>query len=238
MNSTNKKVIALLSIVLLGVSALIAMPAQAAEPTRQITVNGVGTVTVVPDAVRFSASVSVVASTSKDALGQASAAANKVRGALKAQAIATKDVKTTSLTVYPEYNYTQDKGQVLTGYRATQSFNIVIRKADSAGAVIDAVVSAAGDDLQINGITPFLTNGASATQAARAAAVADAKARALSYASLLGEKLGRVIFLTENSAPVYQFPIAVKADAMNAPTQIDLGEEEVTVSVTVQWSIG
>ena len=115
--------------------------------------------------------------------------------------------------------------------------SVVIRKAEAAGDVIDAVVDAGNNAVQVNGVTPFLTNGAAATQQARAAAVADAKARAASYASLLGEKLGKVIFLTENSAPVYQFPVAAKADAL-ASTQIDLGEEEVTVSVTVQWSLG
>ena len=234
-----KKTIAWVAIFLLGIGGLISssVPAQAADPTRQITVNGVGTVFVTPDAVRFTFSVTKVAATSKDALSQTSTAANAVRSALKAQSIATKDIKTSSLTVYPEYNYTQDQGQVLTGYRATQSFNVVIRKADAAGDVIDAVVDAGNNAVQVNGVTPFLTNGAAATQQARAAAVADAKARAASYASLLGEKLGKVIFLTENSAPVYQFPVAAKADAL-ASTQIDLGEEEVTVTVTIQWSLG
>ena len=121
---------------------------------------------------------------------------------LSANNIATKDIKTSSLTVYPEYNYTQDKGQVLTGYRATQSFTVVIRKAENAGTVIDAVVAAGNEAVQINGVYPFLSNGAAATEQARAAAVADAKARATSYAKLLGESLGRVIYLTEVSAPV------------------------------------
>ena len=217
----------------------LANPANAAEPNRSITVNGVGTASITPDAVRLLASVSVVASTSKSALSQASSAASSVREALKKSGIATKDFKTSSLSVYPEYNYTQDKGSILTGYRATQSFNVVIRKADSAGSVIDAVVEAGGDAVQINSAAPFLLNGAVATEQARAAAVADAKARATSYTKLLGVKLGQVISISEVSAPNYVFPgVAMDKASGAGSTQIDLGEQEVTVTITVNWALG
>lgn len=233
-----RKVIATISALLLasGFVAYTALPANAAKDSRHLTVNGVGTSTVTPDAVRFFASVSALGKSNKEALASASTSASAVRSALKANDIATKDIKTSSLTVYPEYTYTQEKGQELVGYRATQTFTVVIRKADNAGVVIDAVVSAGGDALQINGISPFLINGAAATEKAREAAVADAKARATSYAKYLGASLGKVIFLTEMSAPVYNFPVMAKSEAADA-TQIDLGETEVTVTVTVRWSL-
>ena len=234
-----RKIIASLSAValVLGLVAYSALPANAADNSKHITVTGVGTSTVTPDAVRFFASVSVVAKSNKEALASASKSATAVRGALRDNGIATKDIKTSSLTVYPEYNYTQDRGQELLGYRATQSFTVVIRKADNAGVVIDAAVSAGGDLLQVNGIAPFLLNGAAATEQAREAAVADARARANSYAKYLGASLGRVISLTEVNAPVYNFPIMAKGAAAEDATQIDLGETEVTVTVTVRWGL-
>jgi uncharacterized protein YggE len=234
-----RKIIASLSALALalGLVAYSALPANAADNSKHITVTGVGTSTVTPDAVRFFASVSVVAKSNKEALASASKSATAVRGALRDNGIATKDIKTSSLTVYPEYNYTQDRGQELLGYRATQSFTVVIRKADNAGVVIDAAVSAGGDLLQVNGIAPFLLNGAAATEKAREAAVADARARANSYAKYLGASLGRVISLTEVNAPVYNFPIMAKGAAAEDATQIDLGETEVTVTVTVRWGL-
>jgi uncharacterized protein YggE len=234
-----RKIIASLSALALalGLLAYSALPANAADNSKHITVTGVGTSTVTPDAVRFFASVSVVAKSNKEALASASKSATAVRGALRDNGIATKDIKTSSLTVYPEYNYTQDRGQELLGYRATQSFTVVIRKADNAGVVIDAAVSAGGDLLQVNGIAPFLLNGAAATEQAREAAVADARARANSYAKYLGASLGRVISLTEVNAPVYNFPIMAKGAAAEDATQIDLGETEVTVTVTVRWGL-
>jgi uncharacterized protein YggE len=112
----------------------------------------------------------------------------------------------------------------------------VIRKAENAGTVIDAVVTAGGDAVQLNGVYPFLSNGVAAAEQARVAAVADAKARATSYAKLIGENLGRVLYLTEVSAPVYNRPITAMAKA-ESDTNIDLGEEEVTVTVTVRWAL-
>jgi uncharacterized protein YggE len=234
-----KKIFASLSALVLavGLFAYNALPASANESTRHITVNGVGSASVTPDAVRFYASVSIVAKSNKEALASASKSASAVRAALKASAIATKDIKTSSLTVYPEYNYSQDKGSELIGYRATQSFTVVVRKAENAGAVIDSVVDAGGDAVQVNGVAPFLSNGAAATEKAREAAVADAKARANSYAKYLGASLGRVIYLTEVSAPVYTFPMLGEKAAASDGTQIDLGETEVTVNVTVRWSL-
>ena len=232
-----KKFIAI-PVVALVAAAAFALPASAATPARYVTVNAEGVVQVTPDAVRINASVSLVAGTSAQALSKTSTAAAKVRAALVAKKIATKDIKTTSISVYPEYNYTQDKGSVQIGYRASQSFEVIVRNAASAGAVVDDVVAAAGDDVQIQGATPFVLDSAKATASARAAAVANARAKAKSYATLLGVKLGKVTYLVENSSPVSYTPImgvAKAADSM--ATEIDLGNQDVTVSITIRWSL-
>jgi uncharacterized protein YggE len=214
------------------------LPASAATPERYVTVNAEGIVQVTPDAVRLNASVSLVAGTSAQALSKTSTAAAKVRAALVAKKIATKDIKTTSISVYPEYNYTQDKGSVQIGYRASQSFEVIVRNAASAGAVVDDVVTAAGDDVQIQGATPFVLDSAKATASARAAAVANARAKAKSYAELLDVKLGKVTYLVENSSPVSYSPIMGIAKAADSgATEIDLGNQDVTVSITIRWSL-
>ena len=232
-----KKYIAI-PVVALVAAAAFALPASAATPARYVTVNAEGVVQVTPDAVRINASVSLVAGTSAQALSKTSTAAAKVRAALIAKKIATKDIKTTSISVYPEYNYTQDKGSVQIGYRASQSFEVIVRNATSAGAVVDDVVAAAGDDVQIQGATPFVLDSAKATASARAAAVANARAKAKSYAELLDVKLGKVTYLVENSSPVSYAPIMGVAKAADSgATEIDLGNQDVTVSITIRWSL-
>ena len=212
-----------------------AQPAQAAA--RYITVNAEGTVKVVPDAVKIMGQVTVVDGSNASALAKANAASSAVRKAIAANKVSSKDLATTSLTVYPEYNYTQDKGSVQVGYRATQSFTVVVRNAANAGAVVDAIAAAGGDYLQLQGVSPFVLDSSKATEAARAAAVKNAKAKVASYAKLMGVKLGKVNFITEG-ATTYNPPIYGVSKAMaDSATVIDLGTQDVSVTITVQWAL-
>ena len=222
-----------------GVIAL-ALPANGAGTStdRYITLTGVGTISVVPDAVRFNATVSVLGSTNAAALSSASKSAAAVRTALKDKGIAVKDIRSANISVYPEYTWTQETGTKITGYRASQSFDVLIRKASDAGSIIEAVVTAGGDNVQLGGVIPTTLNPSAATEEARAAAVANAKSKATSYAKLLGTSIGKVLSLEEQSSPVYSspFPMAkarVAADAV----EIDLGEQDVTVTIIVRWAL-
>jgi uncharacterized protein YggE len=223
-----------------GVVAL-AIPASGAGTTtdRYLTVTGVGTISVVPDAVRFNATVSVLGSTNAAALSSASKSSAAVRAALKAKGIAIKDIRSANISVYPEYNWTQEAGTKITGYRASQSFDVLIRKAADAGSIIEAVVTAGGDNVQLGGVIPTTINPSVATEDARAAAVANAKSKATSYAKLLGTSIGKVLFLEEQSSPVYSspFPSAKAGAADAAAIEIDLGEQDVTVTITVRWAL-
>ena len=212
-------------------------PTADAAATRYITVSAQGSVKVVPDAVRINATATAVATSSKDALAATAKTANAVRAALKSAKIDTKDISTQSVTVYPEYKYTNEGGSTLIGYRGSQSFTIIVRAADTAGALVDALVVAGGDNLQINGATPFVLDSTNSLEAARSAAVKSARAKAVSYAKLMGVKLGKVNYLVENSAPTNYTPVMSVAKTESDATVIDLGQQDVTISVTVQWAL-
>ena len=240
MNTTRfRKIAALATAITLITGAALSLPANATTTaSRYVTVNSDGSVKVTPDAVRLNANVSVVAGSNKDALAKTSTVAAAVRTALTKSGILKGDIATASITVYPEYNYTQDKGSVLVGYRGSQSFVLTIKNAENAGAVVDAVVAAGGDDLQIQGVTPFVLDSSNATESARSNAVKNAKAKATSYAKLLGTKLGRVNYLVENSSPISYPPImAMAKSADSSATVVDLGQQDVTVSITIQWAL-
>jgi uncharacterized protein YggE len=235
---TRKIAAALIALTLVGGIAA-AIPAEAATTaTRYVTVNSDGSVKVTPDAVRLNANVTAVAGSNKEALALTSTSAAAVRAALTKAGIAKADIATQSISVYPEYNYTQDKGSVLIGYRGSQGFVVTIKNAENAGAVVDAVVAAGGDNLQIQGVTPFVLDSSKSTESARANAVKNAKAKATSYAKLLGVKLGRVNYLVENSSPVNYPPVMAMAKAADSEaTVVDLGQQDVTVSITIQWAL-
>ena len=238
MNLSTYRKIASLSIVVALIGAVgFVNPATAASPTRYITTTGNGTVSVTPDAVKISATVSVVGTISKAALASANTTSAAVRKALIANKIAARDIATQSISVYPEYSYPDNSTPVISGYRASQAFSITVRAGSTAGMIVDAIVDAGGANLSVNGASPFVLDNDKATDLARTAAVKSARAKALSYAKLLGVKLGRVVFLNEQSSP-NPFPMfGVSTKAEDAPTQIDLGQQEVTVLVTVRWSI-
>jgi uncharacterized protein YggE len=204
-----------------------------------ITVQATGTADVVPDAVQISLSVSVLAETNDVALSQASASADVVRQTLLDMKIDPADFSTQGLSVGPEYNYTDAEGQKIVGYRATQVFDVLVRDAANAGEVIDAVVTKGGANVLVNSTYPVVDDATSGSVAAREDAVAKARAKAEAYAELLGVELGDIVYLTEISAPT-NVVAAKSSDAMaeSAPTQIDLGTQEVSVTVEVRWKLG
>ena len=233
---TTRKRISVIAL-LMTVAAGVLSPAAEAAAARYITVSAQGSIKVVPDAVRINATATAVAATSKEALAATAKTATAVRAALKTAKVDAKDIATQSVTVYPEYKYTADGGSTLTGYRGSQSFTITVREADTAGALVDSLVAAGGDNLQINGATPFVLDSTKSLEAARSAAVKSAKSKAASYAKLMGAKLGKVNYLVENSAPTNYTPVMAVAKAESDATVIDLGQQDVTISVTVQWAL-
>ena len=203
-----------------------------------ITVQATGTADVVPDAVRLSLAVSVLAETNDVALAQASASADAVRQTLLDMKIDEADFATQGLSVNPEYTYTEAEGQKIVGYRATQVFDVLVRDAANAGAVIDAVISKGGVNVSVNSTYPVVEDATAGAEAAREDAVARARAKAEAYAELIGVELGDIVYLTEINAPT-NVVAAKSSDAMaeGAATQIDLGTQEVTVTVEVRWKL-
>ena len=237
-----RSVVSLLTVAAVAGVVALAIPANGAgtADNRFITVTGVGTISVVPDAVRFNATVSSVGSTNAAALSTASKSAAAVRAALLKAGIAVKDIRSANISVYPEYTWTQETGTKITGYRASQTFDVLVRKSSVAGTVIEAVVTAGGNDVQLGGVIPVVLDSAAAAEGARSAAVANAKSKAMSYAKLLGVTLGKVITLDETSSPVYSTPFAMAKAGMavaDAPLEVDLGEQDVTVSISVKWEL-
>ena len=233
---TTRKRISVIAILMALASGVLA-PASEAAATRYVTVSAQGTVKVVPDAVRINATATTVAASNKEALATTAKTAAAVRAALKSAKVDSKDIATQSVSVYPEYKYNTDGTSTLVGYRASQAFTITVRAADTAGSIVDSLIATGGDNLQINGATPFVLDSTQSLDAARTAAVKSAKAKATSYAKLLGVKLGKVNYLVENSAPTNYTPVMAVAKAESDATVIDLGQQDVTISVTVQWSL-
>ena len=206
-----------------------------------VTVQATGTVKVVPDGVSFNFAVSVLAQSSETAMSEASATAEKVRAALDAAGVAKDDIATQNVSVYPEYLSSSTGTQTLSGYRAQQVFTVTLRDTAKAGEVVDAVIAAGGNSLQVYGVTPTLLDTDAAVAQAREAAIKSAKAKAKDYASLIDAGLGSVVYVNEIASPSSPVPMlagdSATASAPMEKTVINLGTQEVSVSVEVRWSL-
>lgn len=208
-------------------------------PNRGVTVQATGTAEVVPDSVALSFSVSALAESNEDAVDEVATLADKARESLRASGVDGDDIRTRTVTAFPEYRYDADGMQSLVGYRATQSFEVEIDDAERAGAVVDALVSAVGDGLQIESVTPEVGDNEEALEAARESAIRIAREKADDYADLAGVDLGDVQSIVELTSPVTFQPRAVgeSADASTTKIDVDLGMQDVSVTVEVRWSL-
>jgi uncharacterized protein len=204
-----------------------------------ISVSGQGEVTGTPDTLSMTFGVSVLRPTVSEAVGVAADRADAVLAALRNSGIAEKDLQTANYSIYPEYNY-RDTGQELVGYRVENSVIAKITDLGAAGATIDAAVSAGGDDVRVSGVSFAIEDDDELVTAARAAAWADAQAKAEELAGLAGVTLGAPLAISEtlSSAPPPIFYADALGGAETAETPIVPGEQTVTVNLSVEYAIG
>ena len=206
-----------------------------------VTLDATGSVKVVPDGVQFNFSVFAVEASSKSASERANVLANQAREALDESKIDKKDISTQNVSVYPEYSYSPEGKQTLIGFRASQSFAVTLRDTEEAGSVVDAVLLLVGTDLTIDTLAPILLDTSDALEQARENAIKLAKKKAEDYADLLDVKLGDVISVREfsgsSSIPQPWLRDMATADSLESTkTVVDLGTQEVTVTVEVRWA--
>jgi uncharacterized protein YggE len=206
-----------------------------------VTLDATGSVKVVPDGVQFNFSVFAVEATSKSASERANVLANQAREALDESKIDKEDISTQNVSVYPEYSYSPEGKQTLIGFRASQSFAVTLRDTEEAGAVVDAVLLLVGTDLTIDTLAPILLDTSDALEQARENAIKLAKKKAEDYADLLDVELGDVISVREfsgsSSIPQPWLRDMATADSLESTkTVVDLGSQEVTVTVEVRWA--
>lgn len=205
---------------------------------RGIAVTGRGEVSGAPDTVSVSIGVSVKRDSAPAAITDAAASAQRLIDALKAAGVVDKDIQTTNYSINQEFRY-PESGPVPDGFRVSNSVVAKVRDTAAVGGVIDAATTAGGADAVVQGIAFSLDDDTAALESARAAAFADAKAKAEQFAELSGRKLGRVeaVSQTVTTEPVPTIAVAAfAADEAAKSTPIQAGEVDTVVTVDVRWS--
>ena len=181
----------LAGLLILGIAAFLpqAAPVHAAEddnPVRTLSVMGRGELKVKPDTAVITVGVSEVKPTPIEAYNALSDSINKVAEALKAKGVKEEELQTSMFQLAAEYNWTQERGQELVGYRATNTLSITTQDLDKVAELIQAAVQAGANDLR--GVTFQVKNADKLLDDALKLAVADAKAKAELVAGELGAR--------------------------------------------------
>jgi uncharacterized protein YggE len=206
-----------------------------------VTVDGTGQAAGTPDTMVTTVGVQVKEADPSAALTSASTTMALLQRTLTAHGVARKDLKTTGLSVNPVYNYANGS-QTLTGYQADEQLEVTLRDLTTAGKTISAVTAAGGKDVTVDGLSLDLGSDSSLVNDARAAAYADAKAKATQYAALAQRTLGPVVSVSEHvnqaPSPVYDMrAAAAPAAGSDVPVPVQAGSQSVSVNVTIAWSL-
>ena len=206
-----------------------------ASATAKIMVTGTGTVTGTPNQLTLAMGVQVNGASVDSALQQASQAVRQVTAVLRHQGVAAADIQTTGLSVQPDY---ASSSPVPDGYQASESLTATLVQMAAAGAQIQAAVHAGGNAATVDDISLNLADASGLLATARARAVADARVKAAQYARALGQPLGPVLSISDQTpAPQPIVPFANAAAGKAASVPISPGSQQLSVSVTVVYAL-
>lgn len=218
----------------------------AAVEKHSITVSGHAELKVKPDIAHINVGVVANAPSAAQALAENSKLMNGLFDVLKGQGIEEKDIKTSNLSVQPQYSQPQQgvRGEFvprIVGYSVTNTVSVTIRKIDKLGPMLDLLIQNGAN--QVYGVSFDVDDFETRLDAVRGAAVKDARRRAELYCSGDTVKPGRVLHIAEAGAnipspePVYGGVRMrmMAADAMAAP--VAAGEQRLSVRVQVQFEL-
>jgi hypothetical protein len=206
-----------------------------------ITVSGEGKATGKPDIARITLGVSKEAASVEEARSGAAASLDAMIKSMRDNGVAKDDIQTEQFSIQPEYDY-RDNKQTLRGFRVTNVVSAKLRDINKTSKVVDDAATAGGNDAQVQNIAFTIDKPDELKKQARESAVADAKARAETLAATTGVSVGDPVYITETGGgvpvPLYYGGAESRSAADTAPaTPIEPGTLDVTISVTVTWSI-
>jgi hypothetical protein len=203
-----------------------------------VLVSGTGEVSGRPDTLVAQFGAEASASSVDDALDKADRAIRRITDRLKDGGVDDADLQTSGLDIYPQYS---NDGRAVTGYQASQQLTVTFRDVDEAGALMGRAVSAGGDAARLSGLWFRIDDDSALLADARRKAFDDAKAKAELYADASGRGLGRVVSVTETVGGAQQ-PVPMDsyyaAGAKARDVAIQPGQQELSVTTTVEWAFG
>jgi uncharacterized protein len=211
-----------------------------------ISVFGTGTVSVQPDIMQMSITLSNVAQTTKEAQEEVSKMVKQALSILKEAKIEDKNINTASLNFSSEYEYTNKR--TLIGQRAQQTITFSIENitndVEKSSWIIDQLIQING--IELNQVNYSVKNTTEYYIRSRELAYQKALEKANQYAELSNNKVIKVLSIsdqgTQQVSPMSNMFRNRLADEMSAAggdgsTILPIGELEITTNILVMFLI-
>jgi uncharacterized protein YggE len=202
-----------------------------------LSTSGSGEAKTTPDRASVLINVQTRAASAAGAAAENATRAKAVFDAMSKLGLPKEQVTTEGYSVYPEMQYGRDgAAPKVSGYVATNTVRVELRKVEQVGSVIDAAL-AAGANL-INSVSFYSASIEVPRREAIATAVASARADAEAMARSAGGSVGDLVELstggpTQPPRPMYEMSMRSAAAAPTTP--INPGQQTVTVYITARW---
>jgi len=207
------------------------------RPPSEISTSATGEARYTPDRATISMGVQTRAATAAKASAENAAKQRAVIDAIRAQGIAPEQISTVNYNLNAEQEFNPqagDKAPRVTGYVATNTLRVEVRKVEQVGAFIDEAIAKGANDVS------SLDLHSSMPDSLRRLALADAYRQAFADATVLaraaGGQLGELIELSTSAGGQPQ-PYVMQSTALRKgpTTPIETGEQTVTAGVMARW---
>lgn len=225
-----KKVILILGILFMTMSY-----AQEQKQVPMINVSGVGNVKVAPDQASISISVETKGVKAEVVKQENDKKMEAILKFIKKLNIAKEDYQTQRVSLNPNYDYQKKK----INYIATQSVQILLKDMSKYDEMMEGVVNEGVN--RIDNVEFKSSKMIQLQSDARKLAVKEAKAKAEDLVSVLGQKVGKAILISDNSQTynpqiMYSMNKAMAIDGIEDSREIlAVGEIEITANVIVSF---
>ena len=212
------------------------MEAQEQKQIPQVSVNGEGKIKVTPDKAIITFGVDNIGKEAAEVKKLNDETVDKVMTFIKKFGIPKTDVQTTAVSLNRNYDYDKKKYT----FNASQTIIILLKDISKYDSLMMGLV-----DNGINNITNVCFESSKMEDLkseARKLAIKEAKHKAEDFVSVLGQKIGKAILISDNSVQNY-FPqqtmfkssMGMAADGNEPRETLAIGQIEVTANVNVSF---
>lgn len=212
-------------------------------------VSGEGRVTAAPDVAEINFSVITQGVDAQAISKENNSRVDAVIAYLKSQGVEEKDVKTTSYSLYPQYDYewcriaepypTKGCTPKISGYQISHSVEATVRDISRIPAVVSGLTDKKVNNISNVSYTFSEEAKARLTAEARGKAVKDAKEKAKNIAQTAGVRLGKIVSISESSSfqPVPYGGIYAMGDRGGGGAPIEPGTQDIVLNVSLSFRV-